>query len=467
MSSSLEPLIAHPRVLVVDDELGPRESLRMLLKPVYQIQTADNGGAALQLLPRFRPDVVIMDIKMPEMDGLELLRQVKRVDPSIEVVMITAYASLETVKLALTHGAFEYLIKPFSRQDMEDVVRRAIVRRQADLGARSQVHTLVEEMRRLSAKTRELEEAARREAAEQSLRVTQLSILREIARTIVGHLDAVALTTAVTEPLRAALDYDRVEITSTAPPPSTDVVTACPIRDAQGLLGYLVVDNRSTSRPIDPREHELLEMLSEYLAIALRNARLYGEITDTKRSLEQLIASAGDAIISVTAHDRIDGWNPAAERIFGLPEADALGRPIVDFLPAGEYATAKGRLAEGLASQQFETAPGAVHSRPLALAVTLSALRGRDGSLDGLIAIVRDITAQREFENQLHQSEKLTALGQLAGGIAHDFNNLLQAILGYAQLMKQNPHDPAFLASSLWIVESAAMVGFPPVRPLH
>src|SRR5436853_3353647 len=160
----------------------------MLLKPSYAIQTAENGRTALDLLRRFQPDVVIMDIKMPEMDGLELLRHVKRADPSIEVVMITAYASLETVKHALTHGAFEYLIKPFSRQDLEDVVRRALLRRQTDLGTRGQVARLVEEMRRLSAKTRELEEVARRDATEQSLRVTQLSIVRQISRAIGGPL---------------------------------------------------------------------------------------------------------------------------------------------------------------------------------------------------------------------------------------------------------------------------------------
>ena len=468
--STVAPPVTHPRILVVDDELGPRESLRMLLKPVYQIQTAENGRAALELLPRFRPDVVIMDIKMPEMDGLELLRQVKRVEPSIEVVMITAYASLETVKLALTHGAFEYLIKPFSRQDMEDVVRRAVLRRQTDLGARSQVARLVEEMRQLSTKTRDLEEAARREAAEQSLRVTQLSLLREISRTIIGQLDTRTLTAAVTEQLRTALGYDRVEITPEAPQRPGDVgdtLMACAIRDAQGPLGYLVVDNRASGRGIDPRERELLEMLSEYLAIALRNSRLYGEIADTKRSLEHLIASAGDAIISVTAADRVDGWNPAAERIFGLAKDEALGRPVIDFLPAAEYAGARAWLTEGQSLHQFETAPRGAHPRPAALAVTLSALRGRGGSLDGLIAIVRDITTQRELESQLHQSEKLTALGQLAGGIAHDFNNLLQAILGYAQLMKQNPHDPAFLDRSLRVVEAAAVDGAETVRRIQ
>src|SRR5262245_50683173 len=326
------------RVLVVDDELGPRESLRMLLKPSYAIQTAENGRTALDLLRRFQPDIVIMDIKMPEMDGLELLRHVKRADPSIEVVMITAYASLETVRHALTHGAFEYLIKPFSRQDLEDVVHRALVRRQADLGTRGQVARLVEEMRKLSAKTRELEEA---EATEQSLRVTQLSILREISRTIVGHLDPQNVTAAVTDQLRAALGYDGVEIVPEMPvgiDKNDPFVVACVIRDMQGPLGHLVVDNRSTRRAIDPRERELLEMLSEYLAIALRNSRLYGEIADTKQRLEQTISSAGDAIISVSPDDRVEKWNPAAERIFGYSAAQAIGRPITDMLPRGDYA---------------------------------------------------------------------------------------------------------------------------------
>jgi PAS domain S-box-containing protein len=455
------------RVLVVDDELGPRESLRMLLKPSYAIQTAENGRTALDLLRRFQPDIVIMDIKMPEMDGLELLRHVKRADPSIEVVMITAYASLETVRHALTHGAFEYLIKPFSRQDLEDVVHRALVRRQADLGARGQVARLVEEMRKLSAKARELEEA---EATEQSLRVTQLSILREISRTIVGHLDPQNVTAAVTEQLRAALGYDGVEIVPDMPvgvDKNDAFVVACVIRDMQGPLGHLVVDNRSTRRAIDPRERELLEMLSEYLAIALRNSRLYGEIADTKQRLEQTISSAGDAIISVSPDDRVEKWNPAAERIFGYGAAQAIGRPITDMLPRGDYADARRRLAEGTPRHEFQTTATAGQPRPVELAVTLSALHGRHAGLEGLIAIVRDITTQREVEKQLHQSEKLAALGQLAGGIAHDFNNLLQAILGYAQLMKQSLHDSQFVGRSLNVVEAAAVDGAETVRRIQ
>jgi len=116
------------RILVVDDEMGPRESLRMILKPRHDIATADSGEAALRTLRTFHPDLIFMDIKMPQMDGIELLRRIKAIDGSIEVVMITAYASLETVKNALTHGAFEYLIKPIDLVDLGRALERALRR---------------------------------------------------------------------------------------------------------------------------------------------------------------------------------------------------------------------------------------------------------------------------------------------------------------------------------------------------
>jgi signal transduction histidine kinase/CheY-like chemotaxis protein len=465
MSAPAPSVPIASRILVVDDELGPRESLRMLLKGTYQIRTADGGPQALDVVPAYRPDLVILDIKMPQMSGLEVLRRVKDLDPSIEVVMITAYASLETVKQALTYGAFEYLIKPFSRTDLEDVVRRALLRRDHEAGARGEIIELVEDMRRLSAKTRQLEEAARREAVEQSLRVTQLSILREIARAFVGQLDPAMLSAAVTEQLRTALGYDSVSI-AVEPIAATEAdapyVAACDIRDAEGSLGKLLVDNRMSRRALDPREHELLEMLAEYLAIALRNSRLYGQIAETKHSLEQLIAAAGDGIISIdAATDRVRGWNPAAESIFRLTSAEAFGRAITDLIPLRDYEDAKARLAGGRSLWTFDTTAQPEAARGASLAVTLSASAGH------LIAIVRDVTTQREVEQHLQQSEKLTALGQLAGGIAHDFNNLLQAILGYTQLMKQSPGNIEFVKRSLEVVETAAHDGSETVRRIQ
>src|SRR5262245_42777982 len=207
-------------------------------------------------------------------------------------------------------------------------------------------------------------------------------------------------------------------------------------------------------------------MFAEFLTVAVRNSRLYTEIANTKRSLEQLIASAGDAIIALRHDDRVEGWNPAAERIFSLPAREALGRPITEFLPAADYGEAKRHLAQGRPMHAFEVTVTR-KPRALALAVTLSALRGKQGTYEGSIAIVHDITVQREVESQLQQSEKLTALGQLAGGIAHDFNNLLQAILGYAQLMKQNLSDRELVDRSLKVLESAAIDGSETVRRIQ
>ena len=461
---------SRPRILVVDDEMGPRESLRMILKPRYDVTTADSGEAALKVLPATHPDLIFMDIKMPHMDGIELLRRIKAIDATIEVVMITAYASLETVKNALTHGAFEYLIKPFSRQDLEDVVRRALARRQTEMGARSQLTTLVEDMRALSSKTRELEEEARREQAEQSLRVTQLSILREISRGILGKLELAQLTAAITEQLRSALGYDDVGIHLGSEPVAPAAAAAgvvCPIRDDTSTLGYLAAANRSPGRPIDPRERELLEMLSEYLAVAIRNSRLYGEVNETKRSLEQLIHSAGDAIIAVDPQDRIAGWNPAAERIFGWTAAEAIGRPMVSLMPQDRYRSARAALSAEAPVRVFEATTKREDGTALSLGVTLSALTGRDGKLEGMLAIVHDATAQRELEAQMLQSEKLTALGQMAGGIAHDFNNLLQAILGYAQLMAKNPANVDIVRRGLDVIEAAATGGAETVRRIQ
>src|SRR2546428_14094348 len=110
----------------------------------------------------------MLNIKLPEIDGLKRLQRVKTADRTIEVIMITAYASLETVKHALTNGAFEYLIKPFARQDLEAVVRRALLRRHAELGARGEVVRLGEGMPPPPAKTPGPREGPRREGAERS-----------------------------------------------------------------------------------------------------------------------------------------------------------------------------------------------------------------------------------------------------------------------------------------------------------
>src|SRR4029077_2844433 len=205
----------------------------------------------------------------------------------------------------------------------------------------------------------------------------------------------------------------------------------------------------------------------DYLAVAIRNSRLYGEVAETKQYLEQLIVSAGDAIISVDGEGQVRSWNPAADRIFGFTSVQAIGQPFANLLPQEPYRAARGGLSRENPVRAFDASAKRADGRPLNLAVTLSYLPGRNGGSEGLLAIVRDMTTQREIEAQMHQSERLTALGQMAGGIAHVFNNLLQAILGYAQLMARSPGNTDVVRRGIDVIEKAANGGAETVRRMQ
>ena len=117
------------KVLIVDDERGVRASMRMLLKDKYQLSLASNGAEALELLAQFQPEVVLLDLRMPDMSGIDVLQQIKARDALVEVILVTAYATVDTARKALRLGAFDYLTKPFNPQELESIVKRAFERR--------------------------------------------------------------------------------------------------------------------------------------------------------------------------------------------------------------------------------------------------------------------------------------------------------------------------------------------------
>ncbi len=118
----------QPQVLVIDDEIGPRESLRMLLKPTYQVRTADCVEVGLKLLKEKLPDTIVMDIRMPGMTGIEGLRKIREIDPHLSVIMLTGFGALDTAKEALRLGANDYISKPFDAHEMQEVIGRNVER---------------------------------------------------------------------------------------------------------------------------------------------------------------------------------------------------------------------------------------------------------------------------------------------------------------------------------------------------
>jgi DNA-binding NtrC family response regulator len=114
------------RVLVVDDETAILDTLRILLRREgFDVVTAAGGQRAIDALAEMKPDVVISDVRMPGAGGLDVLSAVRAFDPSVPVVLMTAQASLQTAVRAVNEGAFYYLQKPFSNEELLAICRRA------------------------------------------------------------------------------------------------------------------------------------------------------------------------------------------------------------------------------------------------------------------------------------------------------------------------------------------------------
>lgn len=116
-----------PRVLIVDDNETMRSVLRMiLLEAEYEVVgEASNGVMALELAFKLEPDIVCLDVVMPEMDGLAVLKQIHDTLPQVIVLMITSNTDRATVQAAIDRGAFGYIIKPFNAARVVDMLRTA------------------------------------------------------------------------------------------------------------------------------------------------------------------------------------------------------------------------------------------------------------------------------------------------------------------------------------------------------
>ncbi len=190
---------------------------------------------------------------------------------------------------------------------------------------------------------------------------------------------------------------------------------------------------------------------------------------ETHSFLDDLIASADDAVIVLDPHRRIVAWNPSAERIFRRREDEALGRALAELLPGPVAAQLD---SEGWNGDRESRTPLLRMEGPdgndLELVVTRSSIPWGGQAEPGRLLLVKDVTEQRRrWEEQLARSEKLSALGQLATGMAHDFNNILQSILGHAQIIGSQPGRPETVRKSLTIIEQAITDGIETVARIR
>jgi signal transduction histidine kinase len=144
-----------PSVLVVDDEYGPRESIAFSLATEFAVETADRAKDALGKLRARHYAAVVLDIRMPEMDGIKALEELRKIDPHVSVIMLTGYGTLLTAQQAMVAGANQYLRKPPDIPELLDAVRKQT---QATRLRRAQANLATEALEMNSALKREIEQ---------------------------------------------------------------------------------------------------------------------------------------------------------------------------------------------------------------------------------------------------------------------------------------------------------------------
>ena len=115
-----------PNILIVDDELGPRESLRMILKPSYNVFIAEDGYKALEIIKQIPIDLITLDLRMPGLSGIDVLKEVRESNKDIQVIIITGFGSLGTITTASQYGVYDYISKPFNVSDVTMVVQKSL-----------------------------------------------------------------------------------------------------------------------------------------------------------------------------------------------------------------------------------------------------------------------------------------------------------------------------------------------------
>lgn len=354
-------------VLVVDDAQEIREFLtEFVLEPKgFGVLTAADGLEGLQLAFSERPDLLIVDVEMPNMSGLELLRRLQLRRLEIPAILITAHGSEQVAVQALRLGVRDYVIKPFVLEEMEKAITRAL------------------RERRLTAERGQLVQQLKRNNAHLRQRANELNALHSIGKAVSSSLDletilqrvveaavylaradlgslmlmdesgnnvtmraeksAGSQTKSVHQPIdektigkilrkkqTAILSEKDLPPTGDGPRPTTGAYVPLLIWDRP--IGVLNVARFGDKQAFSVRETRVLSALASFAASAIHNAQLYDRIMKERNLLRALADQNESAVLLIDEEDRLLLANEAARQLLDLPDGKLAGRPSAELL---------------------------------------------------------------------------------------------------------------------------------------
>ncbi len=240
--------------------------------------------------------------------------------------------------------------------------------------------------------------------------------------------------------------------------PKAFIIVPLTVRDE--VIGIMIGDNSSNKNFIKEIDKELLTSFANHIAIAIENANLYRRLEKSERKYRQIVENINEGILILTEGGSIIFSN---KKMNELMECDSLiGQNIYNLVLNDEdrkkllhlmMTNFEGK--QGREEIEFYL-PNKRHSIPILMS-SVPIFKEDNKSIQGVLALITDLSHQKELERRLLQAQKLESIGTMAGGIAHDFNNILTGILGFTTLMKEKAKDRKDLMHFIDIIEKSSL----------
>jgi PAS domain S-box-containing protein len=260
--------------------------------------------------------------------------------------------------------------------------------------------------------------------------------------------------------------------------PAMNSFLGAAISSSSGKYGALYLTDKIGCEEFSDDDEKLISMLTAQVGIAYENAKRFEELQrratelegtvkqrqhaeealrETNQTLQSLVQTSPLAIIATDLDGNVKSWNSAAEQMFGWTESEVSGRlysTLTDYNPQEIDSFIEIALQGGIVAG-LETKCQCKDGSLIDVSISSAALRDARQNINGVMAVIADITERKHLEHQFLQAQKMEAVGRLAGGIAHDFNNLLTAIIGYSQMSLSRLHSQDPMRKDIEEVESA------------
>ncbi|WP_129628096.1 HD domain-containing phosphohydrolase [Candidatus Oscillochloris fontis] len=297
----------RPRILVVEDDTTIRTFCQRLLQMTYDVTTAENGAVAVNLLHSHSFDLVLTDMQMPLMDGMQLLQHIRQNHPEIDVVMLTAFATVETARQALKMGALDYLSKPIEAEQLERTVRTSLeLRRIRQEKERLSDLVFMYQFSQMIATSLDIETQVDQIVEFLWQRFAPEALALSMHMTDTGKLHLLAMRSAagwgdlgtINLPAECSDQQLLAAHMRLAGGPGTNdesLFAGTLLRSHDTPIGYLHMARRSEQPHFDASERRLIGIFATQIATSLDNARLYQALKDQNRQTIEALTEAIEA----------------------------------------------------------------------------------------------------------------------------------------------------------------------------